>query len=73
MHRGWVGITFTICRIILPSLNVYYFHMLYVYTHGWEGFDRDNVLCILQITQGTNSIGNTTFAYMAGLESLQLS
>lgn len=47
--------------------------MLYVCTLGWEGFDKDNVLSILQIPQGINSTGNTAFAYMAGLESLQLS
>lgn len=68
MLRGWVGLTFTSAVLSFPEYLHCFSHFASLYT-GWEGFDWDNILSILQIPQGINSIGNITFAYTAGLES----
>lgn len=69
MHRGWVGITSA--STVLP--RYLQFSSSHLYTCEWEGFDRDNILSILQIPQGVNSTGNLTFAYKTELEPLKLS
>lgn len=72
MHRGWVGITFASTVLSFPEYLHCFPRCISIHMDR-KALTGTTYYPFCKSHKGINSIGNTTFAYMAGLESLQLS